>query len=128
MFRRTGDLRRAIVAAATLGLVLAPLAAAASLPKAVDFWGMRPNALATRPGALAWTPDLGPSFNGTRGSSRGRGPASKLSWGSWNAPRLETRSVAQPSSAGHHWALGAGAEWRGGVPIRPPRLLASPAV
>jgi hypothetical protein len=85
MFRRTGDLCAAIVAAATLGLVLAPLAAATSVPEAVDFWGMRPNALATRPGALAWTSDLGPSFNGTRGSSRGRGPASKLSWSSWNA-------------------------------------------
>jgi hypothetical protein len=84
MCRRTRDLCRAIVAAAMLGLVVAPLAAA-SLPKAVDFWGMRPNALATRPGALAWTTDLGPSFNGTRGSSGGRGPASKLSWSSWNA-------------------------------------------
>jgi hypothetical protein len=85
MLRRTGDLCLAMVAAATIGLVLAPLAVAASLPKAVDFWGMRPNALATRPGALAWTTDLGPSFNGTRGSSGGRGPASKLSWSSWSA-------------------------------------------
>jgi hypothetical protein len=74
-----------MVAAATIGFVLAPLAAAAVLPKAVDFWGMRPNALATRPGALAWTTDLGPSFNGTHSSNNGSGPASKLSWSSWNA-------------------------------------------
>jgi hypothetical protein len=84
-FRTAGDLCRAIVAAATIGLVLAPLAVATVLPKAVDFWGMRPNALATRPGALAWTTDLGPSFNGTHGSTGGPGPASKLSWSSWNA-------------------------------------------
>jgi hypothetical protein len=85
MFRRAGVLCGAIVAAAMLGLVLAPLAVAASLPKVVDFWGTRPNTLATRPGTLAWTTDLGPSFNGTRGSSRGWGPAGKLSWSGWNA-------------------------------------------
>jgi hypothetical protein len=73
------------VAAAAVGLALAPVALAASLPKAVDFWGMQPDALAARPAALGWTTDLGPSFNGTRGSNSGRGPSSNISWSSWDA-------------------------------------------
>ena len=75
------------LAAATVGVALVPAAAAATLPKAVDFWGMQPDALAARPAALGWTTDLGASFNGTRGSNSGRGPSSSLSWSSWGANR-----------------------------------------
>ncbi len=82
---RIGKLSGAIIAAATVGLALAAGAAAASVPKSVDFWGMRPDALAARPSALGWTTDLGPSFNGTHGSNNGRGPDSNLSWSSWGA-------------------------------------------
>jgi hypothetical protein len=85
MLSRIGKLCGGTVAAATVVLALAPVAPAASLPKAVDFWGMRPDALATRPAALGWTTDLGPSFNGTPGSNTGRGPDSNLSWSTWSA-------------------------------------------
>jgi hypothetical protein len=83
--RKIGRLFGGAVAAVTLGLTLAPGALAASLPKAVDFWGMQPNGLATRPGVLGWTTDLGPSFNGSSGSNSGRGPDSNLSWSKWGA-------------------------------------------
>jgi hypothetical protein len=85
MLRRTGKLFGGTIAVTTIGLALAPVAPAAPLPKAVDFWGMQPDGLATRPAALGWTTDLGPSFNGTRGSNSGRGPDSKLSWSSWGS-------------------------------------------
>jgi hypothetical protein len=85
MLSRIGNLFCGAAGAVAIGLALAPAASAASLPKAVDFWGMPPNALAVRPAALGWTTDLGPSFNGSRGSASGRGPNSKLSWSSWGA-------------------------------------------
>ncbi len=85
MVSRIGKLLGATIAAATVGLALAAVSPAASLPKAVNFWGMPPDGLATRPVFLGWTTDLGPSFNGTRGSSSGRGPESNLSWSSWGA-------------------------------------------
>jgi len=85
MLSRIGKLCGGTVAAATVGLALAPVALAASVPKAIDFWGMQLDALATRPAALGWTTDLGPSFNGTRGGNTGRGPDSNLSWSSWSA-------------------------------------------
>ena len=87
MLSRIGKLFGGAFAAAAVGLVLAlaPVALAAALPKAVDFWGMQPNALAMRPAALGWTTDLGPSFNGTRGSNSGSGPSSSLAWSSWSA-------------------------------------------
>lgn len=82
---RIGKLFGGAVAIVALGLMLAPAAPAATVPKAVDFWGMQPDGLKARPAALGWTTDLGSSFNGTRGSNSGRGPASKLSWSSWGA-------------------------------------------
>jgi hypothetical protein len=85
MSKNLGSLLRATVAAGIVGMTLAPMASAAALPKAVEFWGMAPNALAARPGALGWTTDLGSSFNGTSGSNSGRGPSSNLSWSSWRA-------------------------------------------
>jgi len=85
MLTRIGKLFVGIVATATVGLALAAGAAAASVPKAVDFWGMRPDSLAARPSALGWTTDLGPSFNGAFGTISGRGPDSNLSWSSWGA-------------------------------------------
>jgi hypothetical protein len=85
MLNRIGKLAGGIATALMVGLALAPLATAASLPKAVDFWGMQPNALAARPTTLGWTTDLGPSFNGSRGSNTGRGPESNLAWSSWGA-------------------------------------------
>jgi hypothetical protein len=75
----------AVAGVVAVGLTLAPVAPAAPLPKGVDFWGMQPDGLAARPGALGWSTDLGPSFNGSRGSDSGRGPASKLSWSKWGA-------------------------------------------
>jgi hypothetical protein len=85
MFTRMGKLFAGIVTAATVGLVLAAIASAASVPKAVDFWGMRPDSLAARPSALGWTTDLGSSFNGAFGTTSGRGPDSNLLWSSWVA-------------------------------------------
>jgi hypothetical protein len=73
------------LSAGTLAAALVHGALAAALPRAVAFWGMPPDALATRPAALGWTTDLGPSFNGDRGSDSGRGPSSNLSWSSWGA-------------------------------------------
>jgi hypothetical protein len=83
MLSKIGKLLGGTVAAAAVGLALASVALAAPLPKAVDFWGMRPDGLATRPPALTWTTDLGSSFNGARGSNSGRGSDSNLSWSSW---------------------------------------------
>ena len=87
MLSDVARLLRATLTAGILGmaLALAPAAAAAVVPKAVDFWGMAPDALGARPGALGWTTDLGASFNGTSGSNSGRGPSSNLSWNSWGA-------------------------------------------
>jgi hypothetical protein len=85
MLSRIGKLFGGTVTAATVALALAPVAPAASLPKAVDFWGMQPDGLAMRPGLLGWTTDLGPVLSGTRGSNSGRGPNSNLSWSSWGA-------------------------------------------
>jgi hypothetical protein len=85
MMGRIGRLLGGTVAAATVGLALAPVAPAASVPKAVAFWGMEPDGLMARPTLLGWTTDVGPSFNGTRGSNTGRGPDSNLSWSSWDA-------------------------------------------
>jgi hypothetical protein len=85
MLSKIGRLLGGALAAGTVGVTLAPGASAATLPKAVDFWGMPPDALAARPAALGWTTDLGASFNGTRGSNSGRGPSSNLSWSSWGA-------------------------------------------
>jgi len=85
MLSKIGRLLCGTLAAGTVGVALAPGAAAATLPKAVDFWGMPPDALAVRPAALGWTTDLGASFNGTRGSNSGRRPSSNLSWSSWAA-------------------------------------------
>jgi hypothetical protein len=87
MLSRIGKLVGGSAAAATVALALAPVALAASLPKAVDFWGMEPvDGLAVRPAGLGWTTDLGPLFNGPRGSTNnGRGPNSSLSWSSWGA-------------------------------------------
>jgi hypothetical protein len=73
------------VAVATVALTLAPAALAASVPKAVDWWGMQIDGLAARPAALGWTTDLGPSFNGGFGTTTGRGPDSNLLWSSWGA-------------------------------------------
>ncbi len=89
MLSRIGRLFGGTVAAATVGLALASVAAAASLPKVVDFWGMQLDALAKRSAALGWTTDPGPSFNGTRGQNSGRGPDSNLSWSSWGASRAK---------------------------------------
>jgi hypothetical protein len=86
---RIGKLFGGAVAIVGLGLMLAPTAPAATVPKAVDFWGMQPDGLAARPAALGWMTDLGSSFNGTRGSNSGRGPDSKLSWSSWGASRAK---------------------------------------
>jgi hypothetical protein len=85
MLHNIRRLLRMTLAAGVIGMVLAPVAPAAALPKAVDFWGMPPNALGVRPGELGWSTDLGPSFNGTAGSNSGRGPSSNLSWNSWGA-------------------------------------------
>jgi hypothetical protein len=85
MLSKIGRVVGGALAAGTLGVALAPGASAATRPKAVDFSGMPPDALAARPAALGWTTDLGASFNGTRGSNSGRGPSSSLSWSSWGA-------------------------------------------
>jgi hypothetical protein len=85
MLSRIGRLLGWALAVGALGVALAPGASAATLPKAVDFWGMAPDGLAARPAALGWTTDLGDSFNGTRGSNSGRGPSSNLSWSTWGA-------------------------------------------
>ena len=87
MLSRIGKLLVGAIAAGTLGLALAPWASAATLPKAIDFWGMPPNYQSVRPASLSWTTDVpngAASFNGTRGSST-RGPDSKISWSSWTA-------------------------------------------
>lgn len=85
MLRRVG---RAVscMAAVALGLLsLAPVAVAATLPKAIEFWGMKPNYVAVRPEALTWHTDLGPSFNGVTGNRKGPGPVGAISWTSWTA-------------------------------------------
>jgi hypothetical protein len=87
MVSRIGNVLGGALAAGTVGLALAPWASAATLPKAIDFWGMRPDYLAVRPSSLAWTTDVpngAGSLNGTRGSSTS-GPDSKISWNSWTA-------------------------------------------
>lgn len=87
MLSRIGRHLVGALAAGIVGLALAPWASAATLPKAVDFWGMQPNDLAVRPASLGWVTDVpngAGSFNGTRGSSTS-GADSKISWSSWTA-------------------------------------------
>lgn len=79
MFSRITTCVGGTIVAGTVAAALAAVAPAVALPEAVDFWGMPPDALAARPAALGWTTGLGASFNGTRGSNRGRGPNSNLS-------------------------------------------------
>jgi hypothetical protein len=87
MTSNVGRVLRVTLAVGIVGLVLVPMASAATLAKAVDFWGMAPDGLGARPAALGWTTDLGDSFNGTSGSNSGRGPSSNLAWSSWGASR-----------------------------------------
>ena len=85
MLRRVG---RAVscMAAVPVGLLgVAPASVAATLPKAIEFWGMKPNYVAVRPEALTWHTDLGPSFNGVTGNRKGQGPVGAISWTSWTA-------------------------------------------
>ncbi len=90
MVRRIAQRRVGSIVVVAVTLLSASCASAATLPKAVDFWGMPPDGLGVRPSELLWVTDVpngAGSFNGPGGSSTGgpRGPHSNISWSSWTA-------------------------------------------
>lgn len=73
---------RAALAGAFVALiaVFCTSAAAASLPVAIDFWGLTPDGVAVKPKQLTWATDVSqPDFGGAASAN------SAISWSSWTA-------------------------------------------